>query len=47
MHTNPKSDTIGPLRRRWRALVAMACFYALWLGWLTYVASVNIQSGNQ
>jgi hypothetical protein len=47
MQTDPKSDIPSPPRRRWRVLVAMVCVYALWLGWLTYVASVNVQSGNQ
>jgi hypothetical protein len=47
MPTGPKNDTRSQPRRRWRVLVAMACAYTLWLGWLTYVASVNVQFGNQ
>lgn len=41
------SDTTSPPRRRLGGLLTMAFFYALWLGWLVYVASVNVQSGNQ
>lgn len=47
MDTESMSDTPNPPRRRFHAIVTIAFIYALWLGWLTYVASVNVQSGNQ
>jgi hypothetical protein len=46
-NSGTKIDTKSKPRRSWSTLVAMVCIYALWLGWLTYVASVNVQSGNQ
>lgn len=31
----------------WRMLVAVALLYAAWLGFMGYVAWVNVQAGNQ
>ncbi|MCA9131797.1 MAG: hypothetical protein KDA45_01525 [Planctomycetales bacterium] len=34
--------------RRWpKPLIALTVVYAAWLGWLAYVAWVNVQAGNQ
>jgi len=35
-------------KRRWfRLPMALLLIYGLWLGWLAYVAWVNVRAGNQ
>ncbi|QDV24106.1 hypothetical protein [Aureliella helgolandensis] len=43
----PRPDEIPKGRRPVWILLALASIYLLWLGWLSYVAWVNIQAGNQ
>ena len=45
-HGNDQTPNAPP-RRRWPlTLKILLTLYAAWLGWLVYVAWVNVQSGN-
>ena len=45
--STPGESSGAPQRRLPKLLIATSVLYALWIGWLAYVAWVNVQAGNQ
>jgi len=46
--SNPDKAVQSPKPQRWPLMfVVAASIYAVWFGWLAYVAWVNVSAGNQ